>query len=49
MPDKRRIRRYADADLHDVTDNPEWTEEDFARAKRGREVLPEAVLDGIEK
>ncbi len=25
-------------------DNPEWTEEDFARARPAREVLPEAVL-----
>lgn len=30
-------------------DNPIWTEEDFARAKLGREVLPKALLDQFGK
>ena len=35
------------ADEPDLTDpdNPEWTEEDFARARPGREVLPPEVLE----
>ena len=30
-----------DPDLVDDEDNPEWTEEDFARARPFKEVLPE--------
>ncbi|USI72703.1 BrnA antitoxin family protein [Sphingomonas morindae] len=30
-------------------ENPEWTEEDFARARPGSEVLPEAVLAAFGK
>lgn len=30
-------------------DNPEWTEEDFSRARPGREVLPAAVVTNLEK
>jgi uncharacterized protein (DUF4415 family) len=30
-------------------DNPEWTEEDFARARPAREVLPRAVYDALTK
>ena len=29
----------------DDPDNPEWTEEDFARARPGREVLPPEALE----
>ena len=31
-----------DPDLVDDEDNPEWTDEDFARARPFKEVLPEA-------
>lgn len=34
-------RGYTDEDLAEVSDNPEWTEEDFARAKPFSEVFPE--------
>lgn len=30
-------------------DNPEWTEEDFARARPAREVLPRALYDALTK
>lgn len=30
-------------------DNPEWTKEDFAKAKRPEEILPKAVLDQFKK
>jgi uncharacterized protein (DUF4415 family) len=33
----------------DDPDNPEWTEEDFARARPGREVLPPEVLAAFDK
>lgn len=42
-------KRFTDADLAEVSDNPEWTAEDFARAKRGRDVLPAELLQGIEE
>lgn len=48
MAAKRRLRPYSDNDLRDVKENPEWTREDFAKAKRGRDVLPAAVLGGVE-
>lgn len=38
----------SDADIAMVVDNPEWTEEDFAKAKRGRDVLPADLLDRIK-
>jgi uncharacterized protein (DUF4415 family) len=44
MP-KAKIRRhkpgYTKADIKTVSDNPEWTKEDFARAKPFSEVFPE--------
>jgi uncharacterized protein (DUF4415 family) len=30
-------------------DNPEWTEDDFARARPAREVLPRALYDALTK
>jgi uncharacterized protein (DUF4415 family) len=30
-------------------ENPEWTEEDFARARPAREVLPPALYDALTK
>jgi len=34
-------RGYTKADLKAVSDNPEWTKEDFARAKPFNEMFPE--------
>lgn len=34
-------RKFTQADLDAVSDNPEWTKEDFAEAKPFAEVLPE--------
>lgn len=36
----RSKRGYTNADLKAVSDNPEWTKEDFARARPFREVFP---------
>ncbi len=35
---------YTAADEAAVLDSPEWTDEEFARAKRGRDVLPPGFL-----
>jgi uncharacterized protein (DUF4415 family) len=35
-----RAKGYTKEDLAEVLDNPEWTEEDFARGRRLEEVLP---------
>ena len=32
---------YADEDMREVLDNPEWTEEDFAKARPFSEVFPD--------
>ena len=37
----RTKRGYTKADIEAVSDNPEWTKEDFARAKRFSEVFPD--------
>lgn len=37
-------KRYTAEDEAAVMDSPEWTEEDFAQAKRGRDVLPAGFL-----
>jgi uncharacterized protein (DUF4415 family) len=37
----RTKRGYTKADIDAVSDNPEWTKKDFARAKRFSEVFPE--------
>lgn len=34
-------RKYTQADMDAVSDNPEWTKEDFAKAKPFGEVFPE--------
>jgi uncharacterized protein (DUF4415 family) len=34
-------KTYTRSDLRDVSDNPEWTRQDFARAKSFQEVLPD--------
>ena len=39
--DKKRVDPgYTQADLDEVLDNPEWTEEEFARARPFAEVFP---------
>lgn len=35
---------YTEADEAAELDSPEWTKEDFAQAKRGRDVLPREFL-----
>lgn len=37
----RSKRGFTKADLEAVSDNPEWTKEDFARARPFRDVFPE--------
>lgn len=37
----RTKRGFTKADLEAVSDNPEWTEADFAKAKPFREMFPE--------
>lgn len=42
MPKLSRNKRpYTPADMRAVTDNPEWTKEDFAKAKRFDEAFPD--------
>ena len=38
-------RGYTKADMQAVSDNPEWTKQDFARAKPFGEVFPELHAD----
>ena len=48
----QKIRRgapYSQADWDAVSDSPEWTEEDFARARPAREVLPPEFFVELEK
>ena len=40
MPTAKK-KGYSARDLRDVSDNPEWTKEDFAKAKPSAEVFPE--------
>lgn len=37
----KKNRPYAAADLRAVSDNPEWTPKDFAKAKRFDEAFPD--------
>lgn len=41
-------RGYSKADWDDVSDNPEWTEEDFKNARPFAEVFPE-LADSIRR
>ena len=46
-----RDRGYTDEDMVEVSDNPEWTEDEFARAKPFPEVFPdlaESLKAGIQ-
>lgn len=38
---KRKKKGYTAKDLKEVSDNPEWTREDFAKARPFAEVFPE--------
>ncbi|MGO4337850.1 BrnA antitoxin family protein [Labrys sp. KB_33_2] len=40
---------FTQNDWDEVSDNPNWTEEDFARAKIATEVLPPAVVEALAK
>ena len=46
-----RAKGYTDEDMAEVSDNPEWTAEDFARARPFAEVFPDLAesirRDGI--
>ena len=41
MPNAKNKKGYSAQDLREVSDNPEWTKEDFANAKPFAEVFPE--------
>ena len=41
MPNAKNKKGYTAQDLREVRDNPEWTAEDFARAKPFAAVFPE--------
>jgi uncharacterized protein (DUF4415 family) len=40
MPNAKR-KRYSAKDLREVSDNPEWTRKDFAKARPFSEALPD--------
>ena len=40
---------FTEADWEEVSDNPEWTAEDFANARPAREVLPAAFFHALDK
>jgi hypothetical protein len=41
MPDTRKVRGYGKKDLRAVSDNPQLTKSDFARARPFSEVFPD--------
>jgi uncharacterized protein (DUF4415 family) len=41
MPKAKAKPRYSSEDMKAVSDNPEWTREDFAKAKPFNDVFPE--------
>jgi uncharacterized protein (DUF4415 family) len=45
---KRDVEAKREQEVFDH-DNPEWTEEDFSRARAPHEVLPESVLKAFPK
>lgn len=49
MGNVRHKLPYTQADMDDVSDSPEWTEEDFAKARPAREVLPPEFFVELEK
>jgi uncharacterized protein (DUF4415 family) len=53
MPDARKAKEqgfdWTPEDLAAVSDNPEWTADDFAKAKPARDVLAPEFLAGIKR
>lgn len=41
---KKSKKSYSRSDVRHVSDNPEWTKQDFARAKSFQEVLPDLAV-----
>ncbi|WP_365885326.1 BrnA antitoxin family protein, partial [Bradyrhizobium sp.] len=41
MPNAKKKKGYSANDLREVSDNPEWTRKDFAKARPFAEALPE--------
>ena len=41
MVTSRKAKGYSAKDMRDVSDNPEWTKEDFDRARKFSDVFPE--------
>jgi uncharacterized protein (DUF4415 family) len=41
MPNAKKRKGYSASDLREVSDNPEWTRKDFAKARPFAEALPE--------
>ena len=44
-----KTKPYSDADMAEVLDNPEWTAEDFKRARPFAEVFPELAEKAIRR
>ena len=40
MPASRKAKGYSAKDMRDVSDNPEWPKEDFAKARKFSDVFP---------
>ncbi|MCW5697610.1 MAG: hypothetical protein KIS96_12865 [Bauldia sp.] len=45
----RKKRPYSDADMAEVSDNPEWTEADLRRSISGKDFLDPEVLRDLER
>jgi uncharacterized protein (DUF4415 family) len=45
----RRKLPYTEADLEEVMDNPEWTAEDFARAKPLSEMISPELFEKLKR
>jgi uncharacterized protein (DUF4415 family) len=41
VPASKKTKGYSAKDVKDVSDNPEWTKDDFAKAKPFAEVFPD--------
>lgn len=45
----KKNKGYSQADMDAVSENHEWTKEDFRRARPGKEVLPRSFFAGLQK
>ncbi len=45
MPKLSKRKPYTAADMREVSDNPAWTKEDFAKARPFSEVFPDLATD----